>query len=181
MIPKPFATPRIPHGPPPWRNLWGKGVVICHLRFLKELSERRRGISPSCPPHVFQPVPLYLVRPPPSWLMGGHSGRPQWEARVRDHNERPQQEATTGRPRPEGIEAMTGRPHRNVKARFERHRLPLEHDSPSKPYPSDVHTNCQQSTVPTGSGPMQQMQPKVATTTCQSKSEARPARESRTV
>ena len=113
--------------------------------------------------------------------MGGHSGRPQWEARVRDHNERPQQEATTGRPRPEGIEAMTGRPHRNVKARFERHRLPLEHDSPSKPYPSDVHTNCQQSTVPTGSGPMQQMQPKVATTTCQSKSEARPAREPCTV
>lgn len=68
MIPKPFAPPRIPHAPTPWRNLWGKGVVICHLRFLKELSERRRGISPSCPPDVFQPVPLYLVRPPPSWL-----------------------------------------------------------------------------------------------------------------
>ena len=68
MIPKPFATPRIPHVPTPWRNLLGKGVVICHLRFLKELSERRRGISPSCPPDVFQPVPLYLVRPPPSWL-----------------------------------------------------------------------------------------------------------------
>ena len=68
MIPKPFATPRTPHAPTPWRNLWGKGVVICHLRFLKDLSERRRGISPSCPPDVFQPVPLYLVRPPPSWL-----------------------------------------------------------------------------------------------------------------
>ena len=68
MIPKPFAPPRIPHAPTPWRNLRGKGVVIYHLRFLKELSERRRGISPSCPPDVFQPVPLYLVRPPPSWL-----------------------------------------------------------------------------------------------------------------
>ena len=50
-----------------------------------------------------------------------------------------------------------------------------EHLSPSKPYASDVHTNCEQSTVPTGSGPIQQMQPKVATTTCQNKLEAPPA------
>ena len=61
MTPKPFATPRTPHAPTPWRNLWGKGVVICHLRFLKELSERRRGISPSCPPDVFQPLMFFSL------------------------------------------------------------------------------------------------------------------------
>ena len=68
MIPKPFATPRTPHAPTPWRNLWGEGVVICHLRFLKELSERRRGISPSCPQACFSTCPLPLIQPPPSWL-----------------------------------------------------------------------------------------------------------------
>ena len=171
MIPKPFATPRIPHSPAAWTNLWGKGLVICHLRFLKELSERRRGISPSCPPDVFglrlNPV-LFRLRADEDKLTFRKRRVPCRACAL--PSSVPSFLCNLQRLKRLLVAAL-------VRTDFFHDTTVTLQDRPVVRFPVDVHTNCEQSTGPTGNGSMQQMQPKAARTTCQSTSEARPANE----